>query len=156
MRWGEFASVRPDLAGAARELLYQFGVGLAFLATVRRDGGPRVHPFCPIVTDTGLYAFLIPSPKRDDLARDGRYAIHSFPPDDTEDAIYLVGAAHGVDGPGLRGPLATRFMEERAMTEPPPGFDAQHLFEFDIARCLLTRTTGHGDPRPVHTVWAGG
>ena len=27
------------------------------------------------------------------------------------------------------------------------------LFEFDVETCLLTRTTGHGDPAPAHTVW---
>jgi hypothetical protein len=27
------------------------------------------------------------------------------------------------------------------------------LFEFDIERCLYTKTTGHGDPAPRHTVW---
>jgi hypothetical protein len=25
-------------------------VGLAFVATVRPDGGPRVHPMCPVIT----------------------------------------------------------------------------------------------------------
>jgi len=29
----------------------------------------------------------------------------------------------------------------------------QDLFEFLIERCLLTRTTGHGDPSPRHVVW---
>jgi hypothetical protein len=28
-------------------MLYHFGVPLGYLATVRRDGGPRLHPFCP-------------------------------------------------------------------------------------------------------------
>src|SRR6266704_3965772 len=45
---------RPDFADAGRALLYQFGVGLAFLATVRRDGGPRVHPVCPLICHGGL------------------------------------------------------------------------------------------------------
>jgi hypothetical protein len=44
LRWTEFQRVRPDLAEAGRRLLYQFGVGLAFLATLRADGGPRLHP----------------------------------------------------------------------------------------------------------------
>jgi hypothetical protein len=46
LRWADFQRVRPDLAEAGRRLLYQFGVGLAFLATVRADGGPRLHPRC--------------------------------------------------------------------------------------------------------------
>ena len=32
-----------------RRLLYQYGPGLGFLATVRRDGAPRLHPVCPVI-----------------------------------------------------------------------------------------------------------
>jgi len=42
--------------------LYQFGVGLGFLATVRADGG-SLHPMCPQVTEEALLGFLQPSPK---------------------------------------------------------------------------------------------
>ena len=35
---------------------------------------------------------------------------------------------------------------------PPPPGEEQHLFEFQI-RTMLTRTTGHGDPKPQHTIW---
>ena len=58
--WPEFAALRPDLAEAGHALLYQFDVGLGFLATTRADGGPRVHPMCPIVTEAGMYAFIVP------------------------------------------------------------------------------------------------
>jgi hypothetical protein len=87
MKWGEFASLRPDLADAGRQLLYQYGVGLAYLATTRDDIGPRVHPLCPLLTDNELYAFIVPSLQRQDLHRDGRYALHSFPADKNEDAF---------------------------------------------------------------------
>ena len=75
--WGEFESLRPDLAQAGRELLCQFGVGLAFLATVRPDGAPRLHPICVVPTDHALYGLIIPSLKLRDLERDGRYSMHS-------------------------------------------------------------------------------
>ncbi len=52
--WGEFEQAQPGLAEAGGALLYQFGVGLALLATVRRDGGPRVHPMCPRTHRGGL------------------------------------------------------------------------------------------------------
>jgi hypothetical protein len=55
LTWGEFARVRPDLAEAGESLLTQVGIGLAFLATVRQDGGPRLHPICVVVTDEALY-----------------------------------------------------------------------------------------------------
>ena len=151
--WGGFSLERPDLAEAGRGLLYQFGVGLAFLATVRRDGGPRVHPMCPVLTDDGLFAFIVPSPKRDDLVRDGRFAMHAFPADDNEDAFSLTGIAERQMDPGLREALTMRLLDERKQDAPAPGFEEQTLFGFLIDGCLLTRTVGHGDPAPVHTVW---
>jgi hypothetical protein len=151
--WMDFAAVRPDLAEAGRGLLYQPGVGLAYLASVRRDGGPRVHPMCPILDSEGLFAFIVPSPKRADLLRDGRYSMHSFPRPDNEDALYLSGTAHLVDDPEVRSRLSELFVSERkALGVPAPSRD-EVLFRFAIASCLLTRTTGHGDPNPVHTVW---
>ena len=97
LSWAEFQRLRPDVAEAGHRLLYQFGVGLGFLATIRVDGGPRLHPMCPLVTEDALLGFLHPSPKRQDLYRDGRYALHCFPPDDNEDAFYISGRAVLVD-----------------------------------------------------------
>jgi hypothetical protein len=151
--WNEFALLEPDLGAAGRKLLYQFGVGLAFLATVRPDGGPRVHPMCPIIEETGLYGFLIPSPKRADLHRDGRYAMHSFPADENEDAFSLTGLARPADDPNLRRTLQAQFLQERGLQEPPEALNEQEVFVFEIERCLHTVTTGHGDPHPRHTVW---
>jgi hypothetical protein len=152
--WRELESARPDLAEGGRGLLYQFGVGLAFLATVRSDGGPRVHPMCPVLHDGGLYALLIPSPKREDLLRDRRYSMHSFPTDGNEDAFYLAGFAHLVDASERRSALIRQFLDERpTLAVTASDLDDQRAFEFDIATCLLTRTTGHGDPDPRHTIW---
>lgn len=133
--------------------MYQYGVGLAFLATVRADGGPRVHPMCPLIAEAGLFAFLIPSPKREDLHRDARYAMHSFPADRNEDAFYLTGTAHPVADARVLRSLQEQFLRERELREPPAGFGDQELFVFGIDRCLYTVTTGHGDPDPRHTTW---
>jgi hypothetical protein len=151
--WGEFAAARADLAEAGRALLYQHGVGLGYLATTRADGGPRVHPICPILARGGVFAFIVPSPKQQDLRRDGRYAIHSFPCPDNEDAFYFSGTAHLVEDGALRAALAEQFVEERSQFAVPPPAEADEPFEFSVDACLLTRTTGHGDARPVHTVW---
>jgi hypothetical protein len=151
--WKAFSAAEPELADEGQRLLYQYGVGLAFLATVRPDGGPRVHPMCPLIDGVGLYAFLIPSPKRDDLHRDGRYAMHSFPADDNEDAFSLRGIARPLDDPGKRRALEGRFRDERALSELRDGFAEQELFVFEIERCLHTVTTGHGDPAPRHRIW---
>jgi len=152
-KWAHLADVRPDLADAGEALLYQHGVGLGFLATSRPDGGPRVHPMCPLLTSESIFAFLIPSPKQRDLLRDRRYAIHSFPRSDNEDAFYFTGTATLVEDPAVRNALGRQFVDERSQFPVPFPPEEDSLFEFDIETCLLTRTTGHGDPSPVHTVW---
>jgi hypothetical protein len=151
--WGEFSTVRPDLAEAGRGLLYQHGVGLGFLATTRPDGGPRVHPMCPILTTDGVFAFIVPSPKQRDLHHDGRYAIHSFPCPDNEDAFFFSGSARLVEDATVRADLSEQFVQERSQFPVDPPGDHDALFEFVLDSCLLTRTTGHGDPRPIHVVW---
>src|SRR5882724_561160 len=79
--WKEFAAAAPDLAEAGHALLNQFSVGLAFFATVRKDGAPRLHPVCPVLSDNRLFVLITAtSPKRDDLLRGRRYALPTFPP----------------------------------------------------------------------------
>jgi hypothetical protein len=153
MSWGEFRGARPELAEAGRALLYQFGVGLAFLSTVRKDGGPRLHPMCPIIVEDHLYAFIVPSPKRRDLLRDGRYAMHCFPPAENEDAFYITGRAEQRPDAELRERIARLFFQERGVEDPPAQAAHDQLFEFFVESCMLTRTKGHGDWEPQHTVW---
>ena len=153
--WNEFVAREAEMADAGRQLLYQFGgVGLGFLATIRPDGGPRVHPLCPILTETGLFANVIPSPKRRDLERDGRIAVHSFPTDSNEDAFYVTGVARKVEDKGVRKAVRDQFLAERAHLNLPPDAPADdEPFEFLLETALLTRTTGFGDVNPQHTIW---
>ena len=156
MTWGELKRQRPELAQAGRELFCQFGVGLAFIATVRRDGSPRLHPICVIETGDALYGLIIPSPKLGDLRRDGRCALHSYPSPNNEDAFCLTGRAALRDDAGLREAAIGAFLTQPGRQGPPldkSHFDAQTLVEFHIESCLLTRTTSHGDPNPTHTIW---
>jgi hypothetical protein len=155
LTWEEFAAERPDLAEAGRDLMYQFGVGLAFLSTVRRDGGPRLHPFCPVLIEGRLVAHIIPSQKRDDLDRDPRYALHSFATPDNEDAFYVTGQARRVADAELAGRAAVQFQAERGYESEPEGFSGGIFYEFLIGRCLVTRTTGRDDWHPRHSVWPG-
>ena len=71
--WLDFSRQAPELAafGEAR-----FRSGVAYLGTLRADGGPRVHPVTPILGEQ-LFLFMEPtSPKGKDLRRDARYALH--------------------------------------------------------------------------------
>src|SRR5271156_6058600 len=101
LSWSEFQNRAPAIADAGRGLLYKFGPGLAFLATVRRDGAPRLHPICPVIVEGRLYAFILgKSPKCGDLSRDGRFALHTFPMPDVDDEFMLAGRAVRIQDPG--------------------------------------------------------
>ncbi|MCE7947425.1 MAG: pyridoxamine 5'-phosphate oxidase [Chloroflexi bacterium CFX4] len=72
--WSQFEQVNPALAAFGRERLSS---RVAYLATVRADGSPRVHPVTPIIGGGRLYLYMEPtSPKGHDLRRDSRYALH--------------------------------------------------------------------------------
>ena len=143
--WAEFAAAMPDMAAAGQRLLYQHGVGLAYLATVRADGGPRLHPVCPHVETGDLWLFVTPaSPKRRDLERDGRYALHSFPCEDVDDEFFVAGPATRLED------AATRSIVEATIpskTEPD-----EILFRLRIDRVLLS-TYGPRPSRPEYTRW---
>jgi hypothetical protein len=74
--WADLEAAAPRIAEAGREVLYRSGEGAALLATVRGAAPPRIHPINVGVVDGGLYAFLLDSAKRRDLAEDGRFALH--------------------------------------------------------------------------------
>jgi len=154
--WSQFGIQSPDMHRAAGALLYQHGLGLGFLATVRRDSGPRVHPICPILAGD-LYAFIVPGPKLADLRRDGRFALCSetCAPPHHDDNVYITGRVRELADPTLRERLTRQLLSERGLAEPWPGFDAEPLFELQAERVLVTLTLpDHGLPAG-HSMWPG-
>jgi len=147
--WNEFAKVQPDLAAAGQTQLFQFGVGLAFLATVRKDGAPRMHPVCPVLSQGKLYLLVTPnSPKRFDLLRDGRYALQAFPPPKEEsEEFYLAGKAELVEDKLVRESV---FKDAKHMWH-----EEEILFELKIERAMYTTWANWGTPQlqPVHKSW---
>ncbi|MCA1555037.1 MAG: pyridoxamine 5'-phosphate oxidase family protein, partial [Chloroflexi bacterium] len=72
--WANFAAAAPELAAFGAQRLHG---SVAYLATIRPDGAPRVHPVTPIIGEGHLFVFMEPtSPKGKDLQRDNRYALH--------------------------------------------------------------------------------
>ncbi len=148
LTWQEFAEVRPDLAAIGRRLLYQYGVGLAFLATVRKDGGPRLHPICPILHQEQLYCFVLgASPKRYDLLRDERYALHAFLPAHDDEEFYCRGKAIPAAHPVAREVVAAQAKHHVRADEV--------LFALRLARVLHTIWENSRQPntRPLYTKW---
>ncbi|HET8660860.1 MAG TPA: hypothetical protein VFM55_17890 [Micromonosporaceae bacterium] len=122
--WDDLERSEPELAQAGRRLLFQPGVGFGYLATVRADGGPRVHPVMPLLADGRLQVFVVPSPKLADLRRDGRYALHSTGAADVPDEFYITGTAWAVESPARR---------QAAMRAHPVSVAEDHvLVELDL------------------------
>jgi hypothetical protein len=149
--WGEFEAREPELAATSRRLLYPIGPtgpGLGFLATTRADGGPRVHPVCPALHAGGLYVFVMgASPKRFDLERDGRYALHAYPAEKDDESFYCIGPALVVMDPALR-----KTAESAVVHHVKP---EEVLFELRLQRVLHTVWLNPRQPstQPVYHRW---
>ncbi|MBI5296938.1 MAG: pyridoxamine 5'-phosphate oxidase family protein [Chloroflexi bacterium] len=97
MSWRTFASQSPDLAEFAQTRLHN---KVAYLATIRKDGSPRLHPFTPIIGEGHLFIFMEPtSPKGHDLRRDPRFAVHCSVSDTSGESgeVILTGKALFLD-----------------------------------------------------------
>jgi hypothetical protein len=85
-RWVEFANAAPELAAFARERMKG---RIVYQATIRLDGGPRVHPVSPWLA-AGLLcvSFRDTSPKLREVERDPRYAMHTAQPWEDHEGAY--------------------------------------------------------------------
>jgi len=148
VRWGEFALAAPEMAARGRAIMYFAGIGLGYLATVRADGGPRVHPFCPIQWEDGLYGLIVPGPKQRDLLRDRRVAIHTMGMPDRDDEFSLKATARRLDDAATLAGVEAAF-------HAAGGRSADHmLFEFEIERALLVTYGPRGESTaPRHERW---
>lgn len=142
-RWSEFARTEPELAMFGEERLR---TGPAYLATIRADGSPRVHPVTPIFGAGGLFLFMEPtSPKGRDLRARGRFAMHNGVPDKdgTGGEVWIAGRGDPVDDPSTRAEVA------QAATYTPD--DRYVLFELSV---MEVRCNGYGDVAlPSVTRW---
>jgi hypothetical protein len=142
MSWRFLEDQQPELA--------EFGVErlngkVAYLATIRKDGSPRVHPMTPIIGEGHLFVFMEPtSPKGHDLQRDGRYAIHCSVSDisGASGEFIVAGQARLIDDPEVRA-LAVRLSSYKPA-------DRYILFEFDV---ISATSTVYPEGQPVRQNW---
>ena len=145
MCWKDLENAAPELAAFG---LKRFENGVAYLATVRQDGSPRVHPVTPIIGQGHLFLFMEPtSPKGHDLRRDGRYALHSAvsDPNGTGGEFIITGNARFIVDPAERS-LASQF----ASYTPA---DRYILFELSIESAV---STIYKDGLPLRQRWRRG
>jgi hypothetical protein len=157
--WAEFEAAAPSMAAVAARLwpgITALNRGeivasnapcfsIAYLATVRRDGGPRLHPFCPILAGDRLFA-AIPgsSPKGWDLRRDPRCVIHAMPGVE-DDELCIRAQARETSSSQTRGDVlavvsasGVRGMIGSVSREP--------LFEFDLDQVDVAPWLDIGQP----------
>lgn len=74
--WREVTTAAPELTAEIRARFEATGLGM--LATVRKDGGPRISAIEPFFTDDELWLGSMPdSHKAADMQRDPRVALHA-------------------------------------------------------------------------------
>lgn len=74
LSWGELQLTSPDVAEFGRQ---RIDGKVAYLATVRGNGDPRVHPVTAFLSSTRCFIFAEPdSSKVRDLSRNPRFHLH--------------------------------------------------------------------------------
>jgi Pyridoxamine 5'-phosphate oxidase len=137
MRWQDLCTRQPRLAELARQRLVEPGVLL--VATVRRDGTPRLSPVEPWVMDGELWlSMLWGSRKAGDLARDDRVLVHSIVTgrDGGEGEVKLRGRAVPVDDVATQQRYADEVSAALGWTPEPGRF---HLFRVAIGEVTFIR-----------------
>jgi hypothetical protein len=129
MSWKTFAESASALAHLAEDKLDR---KIAYLATLRKDGSPRLHPVTPFIGNGMLFIFTEPSsPKIQDIQCDGRYALHcAVGGGDPLVEVLVSGAAAEITDPHVR-------LQAEKIAASPVVFDSYFLFEFQVAHVLV-------------------
>jgi hypothetical protein len=145
--WKDFKDQCPELAGKveARLRAHKHHV----MATVRRDGAPRVSGTEVEISDDELHlGSMWEARKAIDLRRDPRLAVHANPGDGSMeggDAKFSAIAVEVPDG----GPAAEDVGDDGADAEP------SHRFRLDLTEVVLTEVDQEAELLYVH-LWRPG
>jgi hypothetical protein len=140
--WKDFSEQEAEIAELAARILSKYGI--AYLATLRGNGWPRLHPISPAIVDGKfIIGIILGTPKLRDLDRDGRCVVHALPgPNDAEICIS-----------GVAGKLISDEVERLAKSAPPNvrigGSTA--VFEIDVQQVNYTTYQPGPDSLPVPT-----
>ncbi|HKA23231.1 MAG TPA: pyridoxamine 5'-phosphate oxidase family protein [Blastocatellia bacterium] len=143
--WAQFAEESPDLAAFGKARLEG---RIAYLATIRPSGAPRLHPVSPVFTANGLFVYMSSgSPKASDLRRDPRYSVHCSVEDHRggQGEFLISGCAFETVTGNQREEV---FRQARIIGRNP--LDSYVVFEFRIREAAATI---YGDSGPRRTIW---
>jgi hypothetical protein len=140
--WNDVAIAQPDLAGRAAGRFE--ATGLAFMATIRTDGSPRLSGVEPLFALDELWLGMMPDGRKSaDLRRDPRLALHNASVDKavTEGDAKVSGVALAVDPDDADTFAAYRaaFAAEAGEPPPPGPFD---LWRVDVTGLAMITPGG--------------
>jgi hypothetical protein len=137
--WSDVVRHAPEIAALTQARIETTGLGL--LATIRRDGFPRISGIEPTFAAGEVWlGMMLDSLKARDLQRDPRCALHNATVDkDVKDGdVKITGRAVEV----LDDETRTAFRDDvKARTGYDPGIDF-HLFRLDVTEVSTLRPGG--------------
>lgn len=144
MQWSEFEHSQPRLAEVGLRRLIDPGVVL--VATIRRDGTPRISPVEPLLVDGSLWLSMMwRSTKAMDLLRDPRILVHGVitSRDGAAGELKLRGTARAEHDRLVQRRYAEVAASELGWDPQPARF---HLFDIDIGEVtVISYDPGTGD-----------
>ncbi|MFE3989249.1 pyridoxamine 5'-phosphate oxidase family protein [Nocardia tengchongensis] len=151
--WNQFAAAAPRIATIFTRRHAATG-NLCMLATLRKDGSPRISPLEPRVFEGELWLVGMPgTTKFADLARDPRFCLHTATVDTqvSDGDVKLFGTVRDVQDPELQRRWAEDLFEES-------GFDVRgRKFEpFYAVELTGASSVEIVDGRMEVTVWKPG
>jgi len=131
VRWSDVERQQPQLAELGGRLLT--GPGVVLVATIKRDGTPRLSPVEPLMLDGSLWLSMMwRSAKAMDLFRDPRILVHSVIASraGAPGEFKVRGVARAQDDAAVHRRYAEIAARELGWE---PQFGRSHLFDVDIA-----------------------
>jgi hypothetical protein len=137
--WSDVVVAAPELAEKVRARFEATGLG--YLATLRRDGSPRISGLEPLFWDGQLWIGMMPgSRKNDDVQRDPRFSLHAANVDKqvADGDARVSGRATAVTDPDVFKRFRAAFHEQTDF-EPPADFP---LYAADITEVMFLKPGG--------------
>ena len=154
MHWSDLEQTQPRLAELGKERL--IGPGVVLVATIRRDGTPRLSPVEPYLLDGDLWLSMMwQSTKARDLLRDPRILVHSVITgrDGAEGEFKIRGTARTENDPGPQRRYADAVAANLGWNPVPGRF---HLFAVDIGAVSYLRYDPGGSGDQHTALWPSG
>lgn len=139
MNWGGFEAVAPNLAARVRARFE--ATGLSLMATLRRDGSPRISPVEAFFGEGDLWLGMMDaSRKAQDLQRDPRLALHAATADKNVAEGDAKVAGRAVEVTDAAGVARFAAVTSGVLGDAPP--EPFHCFTVEIAEASFLRPAG--------------